>query len=505
MTPARHLRPTTTRERVRRWGAVSTVVVLTGAIAGGSAAPASSVDIRTETTLGGFSVKTNAAPIKVLLDDPTLAIPRDTGTAVLEADPAYSQATLESGPAARALATTLWPGNLIGDGIGAASNGGIPAYPVKADARYPDKPYTTNGRICPPQSPQCGDDGGALMSASALGLDVEAKAQFAPPDQTGQVDVGLAASTSTATVKDGLAIGTADSRLTDVSLLGGTIQIRSVTSRLSVQSDGKRATSKGSTTVSGLTIGGYGYSVDESGAHLVGAPVPGSGPLPTGALDPAKGLGVTVSGLTSEHADGAETATRSVSGLVIKVDTVVLRSALNQLPSQVYDPVYAVIQQLPPEQQGNFYYLLGATPSITFVIGAGQGLASASLPLSFEFPDLPVDGGFPPVAGASGGSAGLPGVGGSVGGVAGGLAPGGVTSVPGPAVAPGTTSPPLVKAASTDPFKGIGPAQLLLVVLAAGVAAWGLLRLRTACFAGTAAAGPCTQGTSPSLPDLRGE
>jgi hypothetical protein len=51
-------------------------------------------------------------------------------------------------------------------------------------------------------------------------------------------------------------------------------------------------TSTGSTVVSGLNIGGVGYVVDDKGARMVGAPVPGSGPLPTGVFDPAKLLGI---------------------------------------------------------------------------------------------------------------------------------------------------------------------------------------------------------------------
>jgi hypothetical protein len=107
-----------------------------------SAAPVSGATIRTDTSLGGYSVKTNAAPVKVLIDDPASAIPHEPGSAILEVDPAYTAVTLESGPNARALASALWPGTLLGDGIGAATGGQLPGYPVKADARYPDKPYT---------------------------------------------------------------------------------------------------------------------------------------------------------------------------------------------------------------------------------------------------------------------------------------------------------------------------------------------------------------------------
>jgi hypothetical protein len=66
------------------------------------------------------------------------------------------------------------------------------------------------------------------------------------------------------------------------------------------------------------------------------------------------------------------------------------------------------------------------------------------------------------------------------------------------------TTPTLVKAASKDPFNGL-PAGLVLLVLAiAGVAGWGLWRVQSLALLAGAAAGPCTDGTSQSLPDLRG-
>lgn len=494
----RHVRRRTRRESWRRWGSLSTVVVLSCGIAAGSTSPAGSADIRTDTTLGGFSIKTSTAPIKVLLDDPTLAIPHEPGTAVLEVDPSYTAATLEAGPASRALASSLWPGNLLGDGLGAATNGQIAGYPLKADARYPDKPYTDTGKGCIPQSAQCVSDNGVFMSAQALGLDVKAVARTVPADPSGTVDFALATSTSTATVKDGVASGTAESKVTDVSLLGGMITIGSVSSKLSVRGDGKKADSTGTTVVTNLKVGDYGFAVDETGAHLVGAPVPGSGPLPN-AFDPLKALGITIGGFLNEHTASDTTATRRTSGLVIEVDTTVLRGVLNNIPSEVYGPIYTIIGQMPKELQGNLYYLLGATPKITFVLGAGEGVAAASLPLSFSFPPPPDLGGFPPVTGgpATGGASGPVGAGGPIGLPGGSVGPPPVTGGP-------VTAPPLVEAASKDPFKGLTPAQLLLVALLAGLGGWGLVKVRTLSFAGTAAAGPCTDGTEPSLPDLRG-
>jgi hypothetical protein len=66
-------------------------------------------------------------------------------------------------------------------------------------------------------------------------------------------------------------------------------------------------------------------------------------------------------------------------------------------------------------------------------------------------------------------------------------------------------APHLVDAASKDPFSGLPPGLLLLVLLAAGLGGWGLVRLQSASVVAGAAAGTCTDGTSPTLPDLRGD
>jgi hypothetical protein len=407
---------------------------------------------------------------------------------VLEADASYTAATLETGPASRALASSLWPGSLLGDGIGTVTQGNVPTYPVKADARYPDKPYTSTAQ-----------DNGALMQAQALGLDVRALARANPGDLPGAADVGAASSVTTATVKDGVAVGTAVSRVSGVQLLGGLISVGSVATDLTVKGDGRKASSDGDTVVTGLQVAGVGFQVDQDGAHLVGPTKQGTPPLPGDALSPLKQLGITVSGIAQKHQQDATTASRDAAGLRITVDTVVLRKALDNVPGPVWDALYGIVNQMPKEAQGTLYYLLGATPQITFVLGASTGTASATLPLSFQLPDLgglPLGGPLPPAAaGGAPGSVGAP-----VGPPAAPL--GSQPAAPGPVVA-GPTGPVLVKSAFKDPFKGLPSGHEQLVLLGAGLGGWLLVRLQSAALRGGAAAGAC-DGSAPTLPDLRG-
>jgi hypothetical protein len=166
------------------------------------------------------------------------------------------------------------------------------------------------------------------------------------------------------------------------------------------------------------------------------------------------------------------------------------------------DAIFTAIGSTPAQMQGYLYYLVQMTPKITFILGAGTGRSAATLPLSFEFPELPpvppfnggvipgTPGGVPVGSPDLGGPIGLPPVDGPVGG--GGQGP----DLAGPPLTPASD-------ASEDPFSGIPPSLFLLVAVSAGLLGWGLTRLRDLAFAGVLA-GPCTDGTSPTLPDLRG-
>jgi hypothetical protein len=443
-------------------------------------------DIRTDTTLGGFSVSVEAAPLKVLLDDPNATIPRPTGTAVVEGDPNYTLASVSSGPNARAVGSTLWPGNLFGEGLAQVAPG-APAYPLKAEARYPDKPYTSDGK-----------DGGQLTHASALGLDAVGTALGAPPSIPGQVDIGDVQSVSTATVNTkNVAVGKAVSKVSDIDLLGGVIHIGSVSTELSASSDAKHPTSSGNTTVSGFTVAGQGYTVDSTGAHAAGT----NNALPSlSGLDPLKALGVTVSGITQSSTHDTDSATRSATGLAIKIDTAALKAALSPVLGALTSPYNTVVSTfIPPAQQGNFYYLINATPSITFVIGAGDVTSAAVLPISFTFPTT----GFP-----GGGLVGPPGLGTAQTGTPPvSTNPGLGTGVPpvaptGPG--PVLNAPGMAPAASSGDagFGGIKAGWLALALLVSGGLAYLLMRLL-----GFAAGAPlgfgCRLGAPTSVPNLR--
>ncbi|MCU1602327.1 MAG: hypothetical protein JWO22_3036 [Frankiales bacterium] len=450
--------------------------------------------VRTDTTLAGFAVSVEATPLRILLDDPKLQIPHDAGTAVLEADPNYTLASVKSGPNARAVTSTLWPGNLLGEGLAQVA-AGAPAYPLKGEARYPDKPYDHPGV-----------DNGQLSGAHAEGLTATATADGTPTNKPGQVMVGAVNAVSNATVDEkNVAVGTATSAVQDVDLLGGVIHVGSVASTLSTSSDGTKSRSTGTTTVSGLTIAGQAFSVDDKGLHAAGSgsALPG---LDTPAAVSDK-LGITAHVINQSAGTMANGISRAAGGLVIKVDTAPLRAALSPattVVNPVLNGLIAQITKLNPSIGSNLYYFVKATPNITFVFGSANSSSAATLPLKITFPGFgnpfppAIGGGLPPVS-TPGGN---PGVGTAV-------IPGITPTTPDapPTYADGTPAAPTVQpgtsnAAATDAgSKGIGAGWLFGALVGSGLVGWVLMRFLG--LAGGALGIGCRLGAPTSVPNLR--
>lgn len=484
-------------------GRVLTVSALTvGMLPFGSTVRAATV--RTDTKLAGFSVLVEATPLRVLLDDPRLEVPHDTGTAVAEADPNYTLASVSAGPNAHAITSTLWPGNLLGQGLAQVANG-APAYPIKGEARYPDKPYD-----------KAGVDGGQVSSAHAEGLEAKASADGLPTNKPGGVTVGGVTSTSLATVTEkDVAVGNAVSAVQDVQLLAGVVSIGSVKTVLTASADGTTATSTGTTTVSGLTIANNTFGVDDKGLRAG----PQSSALPS--LDSPEEvrtrLGISMRTVNQTVVKTPGGVKRVGGGLIVDIDTGPLRALLSPATDVVNPIVRQLIAGLPPAVgpvdtspvTSQLYYLLKATPHITFIFGSANVQSAATLPITlppFTFPSFPPVGGsvLPPSGSGSGFTSGTPPVGSvtPVGVVGSSPFVGGSTNpVTPPVVGPAPTG----NVASESPdagFGGISPGWLFGAALGAGLLGWGLTR-----FLGLAGGAPlglgCRLGAPTTVPNLR--
>ena len=138
-------------------------------------------------------------------------------------------------------------------------------------------------------------------------------------------------------------------------------------------------------------------------------------------------------------------------------------------------PIYNMLvdKYIPPQAQSNFYYLINATPSLTFVFGAGTTTAAATLPIHFQFPPPPVFGGGPVLG--SGGGVPTTGV----------TGPGPALGLPPPPGTGPTTIPPVVptptgtiQAATVHDarFGGIPSIWVIAALAGSGLIGWGLLR-----------------------------
>lgn len=481
----------------RRGLVALTLAALTLALVAPFGAYADEDEIRTDPgEIAGYTVEASGAPVSILFFEPVFPIPVDPGEPHFELTASFTQTQLRSGPQARALASSAWPGAGMAGAPEQFSEDAV--YPFVVDARYP----------AGPEEDRQATPWGAGMTAMARGLDVVARAESAESPDDEFAFFGGARSQSTSTVEDGVARAHIASAITDVRLLGGLIEIDEVSTSLEARATSQSGETTGQTTLAGLRIAGYGFVLDEDGLRPVmdGEPGDGSPPPPeeiAGADELREHLGIELELVPHEESVEAADARRRAGGVRITVDTNVLHGALTEnIP--VYDIVFdlsdAMPEFLPDEMRDVFLQLiplLELSPEIVFVFGRGAVRAAGS-----EGIDLDLDLDFDPV---EEGVAPPPSEGG-------GFDAPTMTSDPfepaeddaAPVVAEPSGPGPEVHtlaAEMPDLFGGIPPAVAALALLAAALGGLGLVNLSGAAFG--AAAGGAACGHPRGVPDLR--
>ena len=475
--------------------------------------------------LPGYIIEARGAPLSILLYEPVIPVPVDPGEPHGEGSISYTQTKLETGPSARAVASSFWPGPAVGDGFATlcdqvTNNPQAPKdtreecneeYRVKADARWPEN------KQFPREDEQAAPPTGGNVFASALGLDTFSRASSSESPNEEAVGFGNVKSRSDTVVVKDTAIATTVASAEDVALGGGVITIESVKTVLEATSDAKKGRTEGVTKVNGLTVGGQGYVVDSKGVRPVDKDKSGESivPLPEqpGAKEMDKNLGIEIELVKHKSSvDGAEAA-RSAGGLRISIDTKVLKSAV--MDNVPVDDILGELPEQTDELTVRLAPLLALGPQVDFIFGRGAVRAFGVEALEFNFP-TPAPPPAPPSGNTGGGGGGTttpPDTAPATGGTASGP---GVSSGSGPAPQVGNdlsappaqaalraVTPPVAAAATLPEFFGGLPPALVVGGLLLGALAGRWL----AGFSGMAMAGAmasaCDRGLPRTVPNLR--
>lgn len=501
-----------------KWYAAGTVTAIVTILWPGPAASA-------DTSLGGYTALAHASVVHAELFEPVIPIP---GSPQGDVSVAYSRASVDTGPTSRAIASYLWPGDVLGDGLSqlvANTNWG-----VQVNSRYPATPQapakntiqisdgngmttastgdTTNGTVTlagvgAPGTTLLGGLGDGLgnLLNSLAGTDPTGGVELPsvpvplPSGLTGLASLQNVTSTSNVTVADKTVTSTAHAAATNISLLGGLIGLAGVDVSSTVVSDGVKATATGTAKIGGITILGQKLDLGDAGLNVAG----------TGAALPD--LSSTLSGLLSSLGISLKLVpvTKTIEGasgefaaqvLQVTIDTGPLKALLN-------GPLNAVVTLLGADAATQLAPVIELAPKIVLTVGDVN--ASAVATPAYDGGDLTggttgdITGGTTgtTTGDTTGGTTGS--TGGDMGATTGRIAPNsGVVGTTGaPKVAPLTLQPSALEL----PALGSMPRFLVLgALIIAGALGWVLRNAAGLLFGG---ARNCDFGLATGVPDLR--
>jgi hypothetical protein len=506
-------RMNTDRPRPARHGFRLVLVTAFGMAAMGSAITAASTPAGADTTLGGFTVAAVASGITASYEQPNLPLPANPS---LELNVGYSTAADNFGPTGSALASSLYPGQVIansGPELGLLFPGvplpPAPIWPVQATTACPKGPNATNNTTpgatmeadCktdsntaitsfgspgsnatgPPAAPSSGSGTPGLGPVLGIGsvLSSGSPTPSAPVGNDLLTMQGLSStSTSGATGPKATATATADA--SGISILGGLITIGSVSTTATAISDGTTGTLSGASTAQHVVVAGQPVTIDSSGIHAAGNPGPGNPVLPV-VQQVLSAAGITMTMTNPTDSNQGPQVSRQWDGFRIQIDLTTLDGAAGTLSKLVPATVLANLPLPVPDKQ-------------ILVLDIGWVSVNSAASPAYVFDPLASSSSSPSDSGALAGSSGDSGTTGTDGSQVGDSSLGtpGTPSTSGTPGMPGTNTLRSTSAVAASPlFKGISGGLLALALLAA--VALGLAYLRTQSFieaAGTGAACP---------------
>jgi hypothetical protein len=489
-------------------GAALAVVAVQAGVLAAAAPPAASRLPAATSAAPGHEATGTATPVSLLMYEEVVRI---TTSPEGQADVGHTEVASATGPTGRALASWLWPGPLVGDGLSTVTEGaGLPptAYPVRTTSTFPGGGIE-NGDLAPGLHqraatstegmsaltlvrPEAGED--ASTGAPLSALDGESS------DEPTLLDIGGLRSRSHVTYDGpGGVVTGATSAVSDIVLLGGLVTADAVASTVTSSATGTDAASTGRTRVVGLEVAGTPVRVDGKGVSVADRTADPDADAELASTMAAVGLTVWRTPVDRRVKDATGSAT--ASGLWVEVDTAVLRRAIDSGRLQ------ALVDGLPPEVGAQLAPALRLAPRLVFRLGHAEATTAGSPVYEPPAPTEPVDdvaavGPAPAPGGGTGGTA-TDGTGPSVA-PATGASP---SSASAPATSAGAPTPaapaPEVALASgpgLPPLYSVPGLLFFTAIAVAGGLGWWLQSMGGGVLGG---AGSCAHGHARGIPNLR--
>jgi hypothetical protein len=431
-----------------------------------------------DSTLGGFTVSGLAEGATAQYEQPNFPLP---STPSLEVDDGYAATSDNFGPTGSAVASTLYPGQVVANAgpelsllVPGVPLPPAPTWPLEAVSNFPQTPNTTSTDE-PGVSMDAISNADGNTATATLGDDAPS-AGSAGNQATGSTGagggnplaassaiagIGLISATSSSTTTDTVATASATSTVSGISLLDGFVTIGGVTSTATATSDGTKGSVTGSTVLTNVSIAGEAVSVTSTGITALGKTSLLSVPVAT-LNKLLSELGITLAiNQTTDAIDGPAAA-RTLDGLKISINLDTLDNAANKFASLLPAALTSKLPVAIPDMQLLSLDLatvsVSATASPAFAddgssdSGSTDGGSGDTSTGSF--------GGDGTTSGSFDGGGSL-----GTGGTTGAL---GTTPTTGGAGGTGGSGLSLAPTAATTPaFAGIGAGLILLGVLAA--------------------------------------
>ncbi|MBA8804894.1 hypothetical protein FB382_003185 [Nocardioides ginsengisegetis] len=228
-----------------------------------------------------------------------------------------------------------------------------------------------------------------VTTAAEDGGGEAAECQF-PPQLAALIDLGGYISSSRSVSSADEVVATSRAALGDVSIAGGVIRMSGINARAVSSSNGTKTNGEGAAAYGTMTIAGQEFGMGPEGFTAAGspAPIPGLPDDPTKALE---ALGVHITMPKPVYTRDADKITTTVEGLVVDIDTSILRHKLDALPWNVFTDIVNQIP-FPPEAGPLKSALLSAvTLAPRFVLHLGTATATVQTVQGIDIPPVVPD------------------------------------------------------------------------------------------------------------------